>query len=198
MNSKKRITAANALKHSWFTVAPEKTTPLNADIIGNLSNFAKVLNISFSAHFAMLLSYLTFFRFDFSLVVSIGCIMSDSYFTSLGVSFGVVVLIGAVVYANYLYLQKTASDEGQLRELFLRFDKDSNGITEDEIVALIETHPKLKKKVAFSADQIKTIFTAADTDGSGRLEFEMGAGLELEWARFDFAGCSLGTHRGRM
>ena len=58
--------------------------------------------------------FLTLFRFDFSLVVGIGCLFTDSYFTSLSISFSVVLLIVTIVAANYLWLKMGATGEGQL------------------------------------------------------------------------------------
>lgn len=133
-----------------------------------ITNFAPVLNISFPEVFATLLSYLKLCNFNFAEILSIGCLTSDSYFTSLAVSCCVVVFVVSAVCANYFYHHTQATNEGELRELFVSFDPDGDGITEDEIVDLIGT----LKKVDVSKDQIKDMFKAADTDGSGRLEFE--------------------------
>jgi hypothetical protein len=153
-----------------------------------VTNFAKVLSIPFPQDFQALLKLLAMFRFDISLTLGIGCLYQNSYFTSLGVSFAVVVAVALVVGATFIYSMSRTKDERQLRELFKQFDKDGNGITVDEVVAMAE-------KVNASAprdENIETMFADADTDKSGRMNFaefqaafdgHLGIGQVLEKAR---------------
>jgi hypothetical protein len=152
-----------------------------------ITNFAKVLSIPFSEDFQVLLKLLAIFRFDISLTLGIGCLYRNSYLTSLGVSFAAVFVVALVVGATYIFSMSRANDEHQLRELFKRFDKGSEGMTVDMVVAMAD-----KVSVSASRDEIETMFVAADTDKSGRMSFaefqaafdaHLGIGEILEKAR---------------
>ena len=132
-----------------------------------VSNFAKVLNIPFPADFRDLLRLLAIFRFDFAFSLGIGCFYSNSYLTSLATSLVTLVVIMIAVGADYLYLKYRATDEAQLRKLFRQFDRDGDGVTGDDIAAMVQ-----KVNATVSKERVKALFADADTDSSGRVDFE--------------------------
>ena len=133
-----------------------------------ITNFAKVLNVTFPEDVRALLKALDIFRFDLSMTIGIGCLYNDSYFTSLGASFGLVVVVVLVVGATYLLSSsRIVNEKTNLRKIYAEFDEDGEGIVVGQVQAIAE-----KLQLLVSKDEIESMFVDADSDGSGRMNFD--------------------------
>jgi hypothetical protein len=70
-------------------------------------------------------------------------------------------------YLYSIYSVSIAQDETHLRDMFEQFDKDGNGIAIEEIVAVAE-----RVQLPTSKTKLEAMFADADTDQSGRLDFD--------------------------
>eukprot|EP01046_Picozoa_sp_COSAG06_P030543 COSAG06_NODE_2908_length_6105_cov_9.949384_2_plen_1038_part_00 len=161
------ISALNTIVELARSMQVQAITKVLVATMQIATNFAVVLNIPFPQGFKALLDLFSFFRFDFSLALGIGCVYRSSYMTSLIVSFAMVVVVMGFMGVDYLYLRFRATDESQLRTLFAQFDKDGNGVTESEIAAMID-----KVREAIATDDIRAMFARADVDASGWITFD--------------------------
>ena len=118
------------------------------------------------------------FRFDIGNIVSIGCVATGSaYIKGL---LGQVAMLGAVflvVGIVYVIRQKrahskatsgdSASAREHVKELFDRFDADGDGVELEEVAEIVsDIDPSA------TADQVAALFTAADSDNSGVIDFD--------------------------
>jgi hypothetical protein len=144
-------------------------------IIGNIGF---VLNITFPLIFNnFLTSFVNFFRFDLGVVFNVGCISRSGYFSGLASNVIMVLAVVLIVFALFrfdvwsikthvLREDELEDQKTMLEEVYGDFDKDNNGLSQDELLKCV-----VKIGVDATADDIGALFRAADTDGSGVLTF---------------------------
>jgi hypothetical protein len=156
-----------------------------------LSNLPLVLNITLPETFAALLhTVVSWFKFDFSILLQFGCLSIGGYVDALVVNLVVVLVITIGMGVLYMYKIKQAEQaevdpaqqKERLRYVFSKVDKDGNGIDLAEVRELVR-----KVDAAITSDEVETLFKAADTDQSGEINFDefYGAATKQNSTRVD-------------
>ena len=137
---------------------------------------AGVLNVDLPKFFKNFVSrFVQAFRFDFTVTIGLGCIVDGSYIPSVLANIGLVVMVLVAVAVTHVYrmwkIAKGGTDEEvkkeHLMQMFMKFDKDGDGI---EIEEMLEICEKIDPDIPF--EQVQSIFSKADEDGSGAIDFE--------------------------
>ena len=140
--------------------------------------FSLALGVQFPAIFDNFVEgIMGFFRLDITSMISFGCVTSGAYITSLIGQVVVLLLLVAAVGIRYVIRQKKAKNEtlgsnseearAHVKELFDRFDEDGNGIEPAEVAKILtELDPDTTEEDAAA------LFKAADSDGSGVIDFD--------------------------
>ena len=142
-----------------------------------LTNLSAVLSIRLPEIFtSFLASFVSFFAFDIVSILSLGCLSSGSYAATLATSVLVVVLLATIVGAIFLYEQQGlrnadyASDDeaaiAVLRSIYGQLSTDGDGIVLGDVQKIVT-----KIDASVPAEDVDGLFAAADSDGSGRIDF---------------------------
>ena len=144
-------------------------------VIGSL---ATVLKISFPPLYVGFLSaFVSWFKFDISFAIAIGCVIDGAYLPSLLLNVGMVIVVVIAVLAVAFFQYKKAQKSGSkvteedsraaTRLIFDKFDKDGDGVELHEVELIVA-----KVNPSVSAKAVADLFQRADKDGSGVIDFE--------------------------
>ena len=100
-------------------------------------------------------------------IVGLGCLTEESYSNSLAVNLGLVVTLILISAGVAIVDSNKEPSKSKLQTFFNRADTDGNGLTLDELVAVIDQVDDTVQR-----GQVQSMFTEADVDGSQRLGFE--------------------------
>ena len=142
-----------------------------------ISGFGKILKIDMPDIFSDFTdSFLNAFRFDFTAQVAIGCFGKGSFTRGLYANVVFILVVVALVFLLYLVETYQANrrvdpeDEEmveKLQAMYAKIDGDGDGVELEEIRALVN-----KIDPDITDEQITTLFSAADKDGSGAINFD--------------------------
>jgi Ca2+-binding EF-hand superfamily protein len=132
-----------------------------------LTAFTNVLNVEMPLDFQNLLQLLAIFKFDLMSIAGLGCMMEESYANSLAANLGLVVTMVLMSVGVAILERYKEPSESKLQTFFNAADTDGNGLTLDEIVAVIH-----QVDDSVERGRVQSMFTAADADGSERLSFD--------------------------
>merc|ERR1711871_568593 len=121
--------------------------------------------------------FVSVFTFDVSAYVSFGCWSTGKYTYSLAFSFSLVGFVVLLTFGIFVYQSNKARSENddvnseetmeRLHDIFAKFDTDGTGIDKAEVTTMCA---KIDEDI--TSNEIDYLFEAADSDGSGQIDFK--------------------------